>query len=105
MLWKMDQWTLIRRHSNLTDHSQRITSIEIAAHWFRRGSEFARTIHEMYPDFPQPGPDGLYLLDDVRSWFERYHGKRQTFIPSKEAEAEALRIARHGRRQYPTPTS
>ena len=93
---------LSRRRSDLTHYSRRLSPTEVAAHWFRRGNDFGRVIHEFHPDFPRAAPDGLYLLDDVKLWFDQFHGKRQTLPISKEAEAEALRIARYGRRQNST---
>ena len=91
-----------RRRAEFTAFAQRLTPGEVAVHWFRRRKEFANTIHELHPDFPRPAPDGLLLLDDVKLWFDLYHGKRQTVPNFNDAETEALRIARHGRRQNST---
>lgn len=87
----------MKRHAALTAFARRLTPAEVAKHWFRRGEEFGREIRDAHPDFPAPGPDGLYLIDDVEAWFDRWHGKRHAHAPLHEAEEEALNIAR-GRR-------
>ena len=65
------------RRSVLCIHSQRLTPVEVARLWFRRGADYVDTIHVTYPDFPKPGPDGLFLLSQVQGWFDRFHGVSQ----------------------------
>lgn len=93
------------RLADLTAFSQRITPAEVARLWFRRAPAFAASIHVDHPDFPKPGPDGLYLRESVKIWFDRWHGQRQACAaPDSAAEEEALRIARGGGRQH-SPSS
>lgn len=83
-----------RRHAKLTPFARRLTPIEVAQHWFRRGTDYAQQMHLDHPGFPDPGPDGLYLLSQVEAFFDRLHGKLQPFlVPDEEAE-EMLRAAR-----------
>jgi hypothetical protein len=83
----------MKRHSNLTTFSRRLTPREVAQHWFRRGADF--DVRVSYPDFPKPGPDGLFLLSAVEEWFDRFHGHRQlSRDPSMDEEEEAMRAAR-----------
>jgi len=91
--------TRARRHADLTAFAQRLTPAEVAQHWFRCGRAFASDIHAKHPDFPRPGPDGLYLTDQVRIWFDAWHGRRQNFASECTDEEEALEIARNGRRR------
>ena len=86
-----------QRHANLTPHARRLTPVEVAQNWFRRGSDFAKSIHDTYADFPRPGPDGLYLLSQVEAWFDRLHGLKQPFTLPHEDEEAAMRAA-HGSR-------
>jgi hypothetical protein len=91
----------VSRVADLSSLSERLTGGEIARLWFRRASAFALEIHADHPDFPKAGPDGLYLREAVKEWFDRWHGRRQgsgAATALEAAEAEALRIARHGRR-------
>jgi hypothetical protein len=88
-----------KRRTALSAMSQRLTPGEVAQFWFRRGADFGPKIADEYPDFPHPGPDGLFLLEDVRAWFDCWHGKRQRPGTRGSAEDAALEIARHGRRQ------
>lgn len=89
----------LSRHTAISVLSERLTPGEVASLWFRRSPEWAREIHDIHPDFPQPGPDGLYLRVQVAEWFDRWHGYKQN--SPKDAYAahteEALRIAQHGR--------
>lgn len=91
---------MTRRHADYSQFIERLTPGEVAVLWFRRAVSFGVEIHKHHPDFPQPAPDGLYLRRDVSAWFDSYHGhvqaSRQT---AKQAEDEALRIARFGRGQ------
>lgn len=84
------------RHAKLSIHSRRLTPVEVAQLWFRRGGEFGDRIHEDYPDFPNPGPDGLYLLSSVEGWFDRFHGIKRGNDPTLEAEQEAAMHAALG---------
>lgn len=86
------------RRASLTVHARRITPSEIAQHWFRRGTDFARQIHTEYPDFPQAGPDGLFLLSHVEGWFARFHGLRQVETTTPEHEEETAMQAALGKR-------
>lgn len=89
------------RLADLSSFSQRLTPSEVARLWFRRAAAYAVEIHANHPDFPKPGPDGLYLREAVKEWFDHWHGRQQGSGASaamEAAEAEALRIARHGRR-------
>jgi hypothetical protein len=89
------------RLADLSIYSQRLTPSEVARLWFRRSPTYAPEIHEHHPDFPKAGPDGLYLREAVKEWFDRWHGRRQGSGASAAldaAEAEALRIAQSGRR-------
>ena len=82
-----------RRHANLTAHARRLTPVEVAQHWFRRGADFAKDLYSAYPDFPKPAPDGLYLLSQVEAWFDRLHGRKQAFaLPQQDTDA-AMRAA------------
>ena len=83
----------MKRHSNLTTFSRRLTPREVAQHWFRKGADFDfRSTHH---DFPKPGPDGLFLLSAVETWFDRFHGYRQpSSDPAKDEEEQAMRAAR-----------
>lgn len=88
----------MRRHAALTPMCKRLTPIEVAQLWFRRGADYAAEIPRTYLDFPRPGPDGLYLLTEIEAWFDRWHGRRQTSEASRSGEEDkALEIARHGR--------
>lgn len=81
------------RRSKLTVHSRRLTPTEVAQLWFRRGEDFAREIHDTHADFPQPGPDGLFLLSAVEAWFDHFHGRHQlAAVPDNEGD-EAMRAA------------
>lgn len=83
------------RRSALTPHSRRLTPAEVSAHWFRRGRDFVDQIHDTFADFPQPAPDGLYLLTQVEEFFARFHGIRVVDSSLLEREREeALRAAR-----------
>lgn len=89
------------RLADLSDFSQRLTPSEVARLWFRRAAAYAVEMHSDHPDFPKPGPDGLYLREAVKEWFDRWHGRRQgsgALAALEAAEKEALRIARNGRR-------
>lgn len=88
----------MKRRSTLTVHSRRLTPAEVAQLWFRRGADFTDSIHSEHPDFPQAGPDGLYLLSQVEAWFARWHraGPVQTTSLDHE-EDEAMRVAGGGR--------
>lgn len=90
----------MKRRANLTLFARRLTPVEVARHWFRRSHDYARHIHSDHPDFPGPGPDGLYLADSVQTWFDGWHGRRQIFSTTSADEEEALEIAR-GRRHDP----
>jgi hypothetical protein len=80
------------RHSKLTPHSRRLTPLEVTQHWFRRGRDFV--IYDTFPDFPQPGPDGLYLLSQVEDFFGRIHGMATADTEtSAQEEAKAMRAA------------
>ena len=92
----------VRRHTDLSAFTRRLTPAEVAQLWFRRGREFGREIHAVHPDFPRAGPDGLYLTAEVEGWFDRWHGRRQSATPDRDAEDEAFRIARHGRGSHPS---
>lgn len=82
------------RHAKLTPFARRVTPVEVAQHWFRRGADFSPKIHATYPDFPKAGPDGLFLLTHIETWFDRLHGRKQSPIASNESEeGEAMRAA------------
>jgi hypothetical protein len=84
------------RHAAITPHARRLTPSEVAQHWFRRGRDFVPVIHSVYPNFPKPAPDGLYLLKQVEGWFDRLHGMEagaRSVTPAEENE-EAMRAAR-----------
>jgi hypothetical protein len=49
-----------------------------------------------HPTFPMPGPDGLYLCEQIKEWFDGWHGRQQGSGQNRSAEEEALRIARNG---------
>jgi hypothetical protein len=84
----------MKRHAKLTVYARRLTPAEVAQHWFRRGADFAKDIHATYPDFPKPGPDGLYLLSQVETWFDRLHGRTQiSLVPAEDEEDAAMRAA------------
>lgn len=86
----------MKRHSTFTPYAKRLTPTEVAAFWFRRGPDFSRQIPMEYPNFPLPGPDGLFLLSEVETWFDQFHGKRQAVHrrSTVDEEEDALRIAR-----------
>lgn len=85
----------VTRHSAFTAHSQRLTPLEVAQHWFRRGRDFAGMIHSTYRDFPRPAPDGLYLRSQVEDFFLRLHGIKAAEDRSPDAEQdEMLKVAR-----------
>lgn len=85
----------IRRHADISALTRRLTPREVAQLWFRRSAAWARDIHAEHPDFPLPGPDGLYLAAQVEEWFDRWHGRRQSDAGfDRSAEEEAMRIAR-----------
>lgn len=88
-----------KRRADFTAFTQRLTPVEIAQYWFRRSRDFALDIHNQHPDFPKPGPDGLYLREQVRIWFDGWHGREQNFALAPTGEEEALEIARNGRRR------
>ena len=88
-----------RRFAEITAFAQRLKPTEVAQYWFRRGRDFARDIHATHPTFPKPGPDGLYLAEQVRIWFDGWHGRDQNFSAEHTGEEEALEIARNGRRR------
>lgn len=75
------------RMASLTPLSQRLTPVEVARLWFRRGPDFAGKIRNTHPDFPKPGPDGLFLLTQVEAWFDRWHGRPQGRPDSEEEDA------------------
>lgn len=81
-----------RRRSNLSPYSQRLTPAEVAQIWFRRGAQFANQIWKTYPDFPEPGPDGLLSLSRIREWFDRFEGRKQPFSSATEEEEEIMRL-------------
>jgi hypothetical protein len=84
----------ISRRAKLTPHSRRLTPMEVSQHWFRRGRDFAPQIHDNFPEFPQPGPDGLYLLSQVEGFFDRFHGvKAMDFETTADEHAQAMRAA------------
>jgi hypothetical protein len=83
-----------KRQAVLTPHAQRLTPAEVAQHWFRKGADFSTEIHEHYPTFPEPGPDGLFLLSQVKGWFDEFHGKKQVGFHSFQRESDqAMRAA------------
>lgn len=85
--------------------SRRLTPVEVAQHWFRRGAAFAGEIRDTHPDFPPAGPDGLYLTAQVSAWFDKWHGVRASSAPpAADGEDAALEIAR-GARPYSPPQS
>lgn len=85
----------MKRHAKFTVYARRLTPVEVAQFWFRRGAEFAREIWSEYPDFPRPGPDGLFLLSQVEAWFARFHGLAQIVpLARVDEEAAAMRVAR-----------
>lgn len=84
-----------RRRANLTILSRRLTPAEVAQLWFRRAADFGDEIAKTYPDFPKPGPDGLFLLSQIESWFDRFHGRSHiSLVPPVAEEEAALRAAR-----------
>jgi hypothetical protein len=91
--------SIITRHAKLTPASRRLTPLEVAQLWFRRGRDFVTEIHLQYPDFPQPAPDGLYLVAAVESWFEKFHdiGLGMSSISAEDELAQAMAAA-NGRR-------
>jgi len=82
------------RRATLTVHSRRLTPAEVCRLWFRRGTDFADKINTEYPDFPKPGPDGLFLLSAVEGWFDRFHGKKQRDLASNDEGEEIARVIR-----------
>ncbi len=86
----------MRRKANLTPLSRRVTPREVAQLWFRRGADFAVEIRVEYPDFPLPGPDGLFLLAQVEAWFDRFHGQVSMTGPAPRHEEEAAMRAALG---------
>jgi len=89
---------MVKRPSDLSTFSERLTPGEVARHWFRRSAPWGADIHIHYPDFPSRGPDGLFLREAVKEWFDRWHGRSFRKAPQSELEEEALRIALNGRR-------
>lgn len=85
------------RIAELTPLSERLSPAEVAQIWFRWARDRAPDIHVIHPNFPNPGPDGLYLREQVREWFKRFHGWRQGSTARPDEEEEALRRAVHGR--------
>lgn len=86
-----------QRKSKLSEHSKRLTPVEVVSHWFRRGKDFVAKIHLEFPDFPAPAPDGLYLLSAVAAWFARFHGINSAvgaYESLEHEKNEALRAAR-----------
>jgi hypothetical protein len=82
------------RRATLTLHTRRITPVEVAQLWFRRGSAYANQMRIDHADFPAPGPDGLFLLSAVEGWFDRFHGRKQpSLVPPEQEEEEAMRAA------------
>lgn len=79
------------RRATLTVHARRLTPAEVAQHWFRRGTDF--DFRKTYPDFPAPGPDGLFLLSAVEGWFDRFHGRKHVLPVTTEEEEIAMRAA------------
>lgn len=86
------------RRAALNPLSRRLTPKEVAQLWFRRGEDFAEIIHQTYPNFPNPGPDGLFLLSSVEAWFDRFHGRPQPSASSREREEEEAMRAASGAR-------
>lgn len=86
-----------RRPADITALTERLTPPEVARLWFRWGAEKSSQIHVIHPNFPRPGPDGLYLREQVREWFKHFHGWRQGSSARPAEEDEALRRAVHGR--------
>jgi hypothetical protein len=82
----------LKRHAALTTHARRLTPVEVAQHWFRRSTDFAKQIHEAFPTFPQAGPDGLFLLSHVEAWFDRFHGNKQRDPGPVREEQELRRV-------------
>lgn len=83
------------RRAKLTPHSRRVTALEVAQHWFRRGRDYVQKIHRDYPNFPHPAPDGLYLLSAVEAFFARLHGIGEPDAMTLAGEQEeAMRAAR-----------
>jgi hypothetical protein len=89
---------MTKRRATLTVHARRLTGAEIAQHWFRRGQEYKDQIRKEYPDFPQAGPDGLFLLSAVEAWFDRFHGRKQPVLVAPEDEEEEAMRAASGKR-------
>lgn len=86
------------RRATLSAYSQRLTPVEVARLWFRRGADYSGQIHADHPDFPKAAQDGLFLLSHVEGWFARFHGTGQPLRETPEGEEEeAMRVAR-GRR-------
>lgn len=84
----------VSRHNKLTPLARRLTPMEIAQHWFRRGRDFASQIHDTFADFPKPAPDGLYLLSQVEDFFNRFHSANETRIETAaDEQAQAMRAA------------
>ena len=82
------------RRPALTLHTRRITPVEVAQLWFRRGAAYTNQIRIDHPDFPMPGPDGLFLLSQVEAWFDQFHGRKQpSLVPPEREEEEAMRAA------------
>lgn len=81
--------------------SRRLTPSEVAQFWFRRGAAYAESqLRSDHPDFPKPGPDGLYLTAQVAAWFDKWHGVRVP-LDAPDDEAAALEIARGPRQNTP----
>jgi hypothetical protein len=82
----------LTRLANLTSHSARLSPVEVARLWFRKGPDFAALIQSKYPDFPKPCPDGLYVLSHIAGWFDRFQSGYQSDSGSPEQEeAEFMR--------------
>ena len=88
----------MKRPSDHSHFSERLTPGEVARHWFRRSATWGAEIHTHYPDFPGCGPDGLLLREAVKEWFDRWHGRQPGNRLESQLEEEALRIALNGRR-------
>jgi hypothetical protein len=84
--------------SDYSMFSERLTPSEVAQHWFRRSANWGRNIHTEFPDFPSRGPDGLFLRQAVKEWFDHWHGRKEGCEMKSQFEEEALRIAKYGRR-------
>jgi hypothetical protein len=88
------------KRSPLSPLSKRLAADEVALVWFRRQPHYGQEIRRHHPDFPRPGPDGLYLASEVETWFDRWHGRRpQGAQHDRDAEEQALRAALGGQDQ------